>query len=192
MGDRMIKWNFHPLTPGRWDDFEKLFGPRGAYAGCWCMLWRLARKDFERNQGEGNRKAMKALVDSGKIPGILAYAGKEPAGWCSIARREDFPVLERSRVLKRLDDKPVWSIVCFFIGKMHRGRGLGEELIRAAVRYAGKRGAKIVEAYPAADKGKTLPPFSVFMGVPKIFERAGFKECARPSASKLIYRYWIV
>jgi len=155
------------------------------------MWWRLARKDFEKNQGEGNRKAMKALVESGEIPGILAYAGKEPAGWCSIARREDFPVLERSRVLKRLDDEPVWSIVCFFIDKRCRGMGLGGALIRAAVRYAGKRGAKIVEAYPAADKGKTLPPVTVYMGLPIIFKRAGFRECAKPSASKLIFRYYI-
>src|SRR4030042_48278 len=113
----MDKWDFHPLTPDRWPDFEKLFGPRGAYGGCWCMWWRLARKDFEKNQGEGNRKAMKALVEAGTIPGIIACFGKEPAGWCSVAPREDFPVLERSRVLKRLDDEPVWSIVCFFIHK---------------------------------------------------------------------------
>jgi hypothetical protein len=85
--------NFHPLTPEHWSDFEKLFGPRGACGGCWCMYWRLSRSQFEDQHGELNRRNMKALVDSGIIPGILAYAGEEPIGWCSIAPREEFPPL---------------------------------------------------------------------------------------------------
>ncbi len=62
---------FKPLTPNNWDDFEDLMGPRGAYGGCWCMWWRLTRKVFEQQQGEGNRRAMQAIVASGRVPGIL-------------------------------------------------------------------------------------------------------------------------
>jgi len=102
---------FHPLTPERWDDFEALFGARGAYSGCWCMWWRLKRKEFEAQQGDGNRAAMKAIVESGRVPGILGYDGDRAVAWCSVAPREDFPSLNRSPVLKRLDDEPVWSIV---------------------------------------------------------------------------------
>jgi hypothetical protein len=62
--------DFHPVSPDRWDDFETLFSLRGAMAGCWCMWWRIKRKDWEANQYEGNKAAMKDIVDSGKVPGL--------------------------------------------------------------------------------------------------------------------------
>jgi GNAT superfamily N-acetyltransferase len=186
--DAVGKVRRRPLTPERWADFEKLFGPRGAYCGCWCMYWRLTRKEFEKGQGEANRRAMRSIVRSGKIPGIIAYLGKEPVGWCAVGPREDFPSLDRSRVLGRLDEKPVWSLVCFFIAKGHRGKGIGDELIHAAVRYARAHRARIVEAYPTLPRGRKLAPVSSYMGTPAIFERAGFVECARPSPSKAIMR----
>ena len=189
MNKPRCKLRFQPLTPERWPDFETLFGPSGAYGGCWCMYWRLTRAEFSKGQGGGNRRAMKSVVGSGKVPGIIAYLGKEPVGWCSVAPRDDFPSLDRSRVLKRLDDKPVWSIVCFFIGREHRGEGVGEELIKAAVHYAASRGAEIVEAYPTSPRGRELAPVSIYMGLPAMFKRAGFVECARPSEAKVIMRW---
>jgi len=182
---------FHPLTIDRWDDFVRLFGEHGAYGGCWCMWWRETRAEFEKRQGEGNRKAMRKIVKSEEVPGILAYAADEPAGWISIAPRENFSGLERSRTLKRLDEKPVWSIVCFFVGKDFRGKGIAVPLIRAAVEYAKRRGAKVVEAYPTLPEKGRLAPVSVYMGIPSIFERAGFVEYARPSKRKAIMRYCI-
>jgi len=80
-------WEFHRLTPERWADFEKLFGPRGATGGCWCMWWRLTGREFDAQKGEGNRRAMKAIVDSGRVPGILAYHEGHPVG-CAPWRRE--------------------------------------------------------------------------------------------------------
>jgi GNAT superfamily N-acetyltransferase len=182
---------FHPLTPERWSDFEALFGQRGAYGGCWCMWWRTTRSQFEKQQGEANQKAMGDIVNSGEVPGIIAYADGEPVGWCSVARRESFGSLNRSPVLKRLDDKPVWSIVCFYVAKDHRGEGLIDELIRGAIEYVRGQGGQIVEAYPTQLKGGQLPPVSSFMGIPSAFERVGFVECARPSKSKVIMRYYI-
>ena len=108
-------WQFHRLTPERWTDFEELFGERGAAGGCWCMWWRLTQREFDAQKGEGNRRAMKAIVDSGRVPGVLAYHEGQPVGWCSVAPREEFPRLGRSRILKPVDDEPVWSVVCFFI-----------------------------------------------------------------------------
>lgn len=180
---------FRPLTPGRWSDFEALFGERGAYGGCWCMWWRCTRREFEQQQGEGNRLAMKALVDSGVVPGILAYQIGQAIGWCSIAPREQFGVLDRSPVLKRLDDRPVWSLVCLFVHKDFRGWGVAQALIRGAVDYARSQGATLVEAYPTVPRTDRLPPASSFMGVPALYEQAGFVECARPSKSRAIMRY---
>lgn len=180
-----------PLTPDRWQDFETLFGVKGAYAGCWCMYWRISRKRFEAQQGEGNRRAMRALVDSGQVPGILAYEGDRAVGWCSVAPREDFASLNRSPVLKSIDDEPVWSIVCFFIARDWRGQGLSAALIQAAVDYVRQQGGRTIEAYPYVPRSDKVPPVSNFMGFPGLFDRLGFVEVARPSAAKRIYRYMI-
>jgi len=182
---------FHPLTRERWSDFEELFGERGAYGGCWCMWWRVTRREFEQQQRDGNRQAMKAIVDSGEIPGILAYSAGKPVGWCSVAPRGHYGSLNRSRVLKRLDDTPVWSIVCFFVDKEYRHRGIIYGLIQGAIDYVRSQGGNVVEAYPTVPRGRHLPPVSVYMGLPAVFEKAGFVECARPSNSKVVMRYYI-
>ena len=182
---------YRPLTTNRWPDFEKLFGKSGAYGGCWCMWWRISRAEFDRQKGDGNRRAMKKIVQSGEVPGILAYDQREAVGWCSVAPREAFPSLNRSPVLKRIDDLPVWSIVCFFVAKAYRRRGLTEWLIKAAVDHVRQSGGGVVEAYPTDPRGRNLPPVSSFMGMPALYDRAGFEECARPSAAKVIMRYWI-
>jgi len=189
--DKPAPLEFRPLTPDRWPDFERLFGPHGAYGGCWCMWWRTSRSQFERVGNEGNRVAMKQVVDSGQVPGIIAYADGQPVAWCSVAPREQYASLNRSPVLKRLDDKPVWSIVCFFVAKEYRGRYLTAELIRGAIDYVRKQGGQIVEAYPTQPRSGRLPPVSSFMGLPAVFEQAGFVECARPSKSKVVMRYYI-
>jgi GNAT superfamily N-acetyltransferase len=182
------RFEIHPLIPQRWRDFETLFGAHGAYGGCWCMWWRSTRREFEKRKGEGNRRAMKAIVDSGKIPGLLAYLETEPVGWCSVAPREEFSSLQRSPVLKRLDDRLVWSIVCFYVAKGFRGQGIAEALIGGALDYARSRGGSMVEAYPTPPKEAPLAPVSSYMGLPAMFIRAGFVECARPSRSKRVMR----
>jgi GNAT superfamily N-acetyltransferase len=155
------------------------------------MWWRLKRREFEQQQGAGNRAAMKQLVDAGEVPGILAYAGGEPVGWCSVAPREKFGSLNRSPVLKPLDDTPVWSIVCFFVARSQRQQGMTDNLIRAAVEYVRSQGGQVVEAYPTQPRGGRLPPVSSYMGLPAMFEKAGFVEWARPSKSRVIMRYYI-
>lgn len=182
---------FHPLTPERWADLEKLFGKHGASGGCWCMWWRLKRSDFVKQKGEGNRKALKRIVDSGKIPGILAYANGEPVGWCSVASRESYPALERSRVLKRVDDKSVWSIVCFFVSKPFRHKGVTLALLKAAITHVKEHGGKIVEGYPVEPKkGYTPDPFA-YTGLASAFRKAGFAEVLRRSETRPIMRYII-
>jgi GNAT superfamily N-acetyltransferase len=182
---------FQPLTMDRWPDFEALFGPQGAYGGCWCMWWRSTRREFAQRGNEGNRQAMKALVQSGQIPGIMAYHQGQPVGWCSVAPREQYGALERSPVLKRLDDTSVWSLVCFFVADDYRGQKVAKSLIQAAVEYVRSQGGQVVEAYPTQPDDGRLPTVSSFMGVPAIFERAGFEECARPSKRKVIMRYYM-
>ena len=178
----------HPLTPERWSDFEALFGTRGAYGGCWCMWWRTTRKEFDACQGEKNRLAMKALVEAGQVPGLIGYVEGQPAAWCALGPRDDFPSINRSRVLKKLDDTPVWSLPCLFVGKGFRGQNLAAGMIRGAVDYVRQKGGKVIEAYPTVPRKGKLPPVSSFMGFPDVFARAGFVECARPSEARMIMR----
>jgi GNAT superfamily N-acetyltransferase len=186
---RKVKPRVAPLTPARWKDFEKLFGPRGACAGCWCMEPRQTRSEWERLKGEANRRAMKRRVETGeRPPGLLAYLGKEPVGWISIEPREAFSKLSRSRILAPVDDKPVWSIVCFFVDKRHRRRGLSVALIEGAVDHARKHGARIVEGYPVDPKKGPLPPVFAFTGLAAAYRKARFKEVARRSATRPIMR----
>src|SRR5438093_11547898 len=94
----------HPFTPARVEDFQKLFGKNGACAGCWCMWWRLPRKQWVAQKGEGNRRAIRKLVQSESAPGLIAYVDDEPAGWCAVAPRDAFVRLASSRVLKPVVD----------------------------------------------------------------------------------------
>ncbi|MBF8286549.1 MAG: GCN5-related N-acetyltransferase [Dehalococcoidia bacterium] len=180
---------FQPLTPDRWRDFETLFGPSGAYGGCWCMWPRLRRKEFDRNSGKQNRQAMKEAVDSGEEPGLLAYSGGEPVGWVALAPRERYAHLEHSRTLKRVDDQPVWSIACFVVDKRARGGGMMAKLLSAAVDYAARRGATIVEGYPAEPQGK-LSGYAGYTGIVSTFRKAGFVEVARRSEGQPIMRFY--
>src|SRR5712692_4434173 len=182
---------FQPVTPEHWQDLETLFGKNGAYGGCWCMWWRATRSEFAHQGNEGNRQALKRIVDSGEIPGLLAYAAGQPIGWCSVAPREAFPSLERSRTLKRVDALPVWSVVCFYVAKPYRRHGLMVELLRAAIDYAREHGAKIVEGYPIDAKSNNLPPVSSFTGTTSAFKEAGFVEVMRQSERRPIMRYAI-
>lgn len=179
---------FHPLTHERWADLERLFGENGACGGCWCMWWRLTRSEFNRQKGEGNKRALKRIVDSGEIHGILAYDRGQPIGWCSVAPREAFPALERSRVLRRVDDKPVWSIVCFFVAKEFRRKGVTAALIKAAIEHAKERHGKIVEGYPVEPKKEKIPDALAYTGLASTFHKAGFVEVLRRSETRPIMR----
>ena len=181
----------HPLTPERWDDLVGLFGERGAVGGCWCMWWRTTSAEFARSAGAANRRAMRTLVGAEREPGLLAYLDERPVGWCSVAPRAEFGRVERSRVLRPVDDRPAWSIVCFYIDRRHRGRGVAMALLRAAVAHAASRGAMIVEGYPVETVGGRRDSGAVFTGTTAMFAAAGFGEVARRSPDRPIMRYAI-
>jgi len=181
-------YDFYPVTNENWKDFEKLFGDKGACAGCWCMYWRMRRKDYDAQRGAGTKRKMKAIVNNGIVPGILAYHINEPVGWCSVAPREDFPVLENSRVLQRIDDKPVWSVVCFYINKAYRRKGLSIELLNAAKKFVKSSNGEILEGYPVEPKKDRTADVFAWTGLASSFRKAGFKEIIRRSDTRPIMR----
>ena len=183
--------SFHALTPERWADIARLFGPRGACAGCWCMWARVPGGEFAKGKGDGNKRAFRRIVNAGEPPGLIAYAGVEPVGWCALGPREVYRRLEKSRTLAPVDEQRVWSVVCFFIARSHRKQGLTVRLLREAIRYAKGQGAKILEGYPVEPKGgKTADAFA-WTGLAESFRKAGFEEVLRRSETRPIMRYLI-
>jgi len=177
----------HPLTSERWPDLVRLFGERGACGGCWCMWWRLPRARWVGQKGLANQKAFRAVVEAGPPPGLLAYAGDEPVGWCALAPRTDYPRLETSRILKPVDDQPVWSVPCFFVARGCRRRGVNLALLKAAASYARSRGARMLEGYPS-DPKPGYPEVFYYTGLTSAFRKAGFREVARRSPARPIMR----
>jgi GNAT superfamily N-acetyltransferase len=177
----------HPLTKDRWKDLVELFNRPGAsiVRGCWCMAYR---KSGESGYSpKRNKRGLKSLVDRGYVPGLIGYENKSPVGWISLGPRKDYAKLRRSPVMKPLDDKPVWSIVCFFVDRRARGKGLAERLLKAGIAYARSRGATLVEAYPV-DKTERSHPDFMWFGAKRMYDRAGFKEAARRKKTRPVMR----
>lgn len=186
-----INLDAYSLDTTRWSDFEELFGEKGACGGCWCMSWRLKKSEFEKQKGNLNRNAMKSLVEQNEVVGILAYLEGKPIGWCAVAPRDKYIRLENSRVFKRIDNEPVWSITCLYISKNNRRKGISTELIKSAISYCKSNGARIVEAYPAVPYDNKVPDAFLWTGVPSSFEEAGFVVAERRSKWKIMMRYYI-
>ena len=181
-----------PLTSKNWCNLETLFGPKGACAGCWCMYWRLRRSVWEKQKGAQNRRAFQKIVESGRPAGVMAYVGKQPVGWCAVAPRKDFVTLDNSRVLKPVDEQPVWSVPCFFVAKQYRRSGITVQLLQGAVEYARKHGAKIVEGYPQDPKSDEMADVFAWTGFASAFKRTGFIEVERRSKTRPIMRKSLV
>ena len=178
----------HPVTAERWAELEKLFGPGGAYGGCWCMYFRMRRKDWNNARAGDNKAGLKALVNANEPPGLLAYVDGEPAGWVSLDRREKFTHLTYSRKLKPDPaETGIWSIVCFVVGKKFRRQGVQTALIEAAADYARSRGAKAVEAYPI-EPGDDLKSYAGYTGIRASFLRAGFEEVRKVDERRTVVR----
>jgi GNAT superfamily N-acetyltransferase len=152
------------------------------------MSWRLPKAEFERGKGLLNKAALKRIVSEGPPPGILAWSGSEPIGWCAVAPRESYVRLAKSRVLRPVDDRPVWSISCLFVRKEFRRRGISAKLLRAATELAGAHGANIVEGYPVAPYAANAPAAFLWTGTIASFEAAGFAEVKRGSPARPIFR----
>jgi GNAT superfamily N-acetyltransferase len=141
--------------------------------------------EYQHSTKESRAAALECLVRQGTPVGILAYANGEPVGWCSVAPRETYGALERYRALPRIDDVPVWSVVCFFVDRRVRGQGLTLGLLKAAVAYARSQGAKVIEGYPV-EPGMRL---YTYMGSPSTFRKAGFRDVTPAGQARQVMRY---
>ena len=182
---------FRPLTSENWLAFETLFGVKGACGGCWCMYPRLPDKEDKAGRGEVNHQKMKAMVDAGKVPGLLAFQDNAPIGWISLGPREEFPRLRNSKILAPVDEQSVWSVVCLFIAKEFRRQGVSVELLVTAAEFAKSNGAAILEGYPTDPNSSKQPDAFVWTGIHTAYLKSGFVEVERRSKSRPIMRKYL-
>jgi hypothetical protein len=162
------RFTVRPLTPDTWTDLEELFGlPGGSIVrGCWCMFYRRTGKHSGELNGAENKPQLRRLVDEGTVPGLVGYLGGSPVGWISLGPRADYRKLQRSPIMKPVDDADVWSIVCTYVAKAFRG---------------------LLEAYPV-DKPQRSHDDFMYFGSRSLYERAGFTEVVRRSPTRVVMR----
>jgi GNAT superfamily N-acetyltransferase len=178
---------FNAVTPERLEDLTRFMEKHGKFRYCACMRWRMRSAEFSGSTKEDRADALLRLARDGQPIGVLAYLDGEPVGWCSIAPREGHAALERYRALPRIDDRPVWSVVCFFVSSRARRTGVTRGLLKAAVDYARSQGAEIVEGYPVEPGARLY----TYMGSPSTFRAAGFRDVTPRGQDRTVMRRFL-
>ena len=110
------------------------------------MYWRLGGAYREAPPG-ANREALRQIVKRGSPPGLLAFDGDLPVGWCQLTPRNALPWPDHRWWFSREDAVP-WSISCFFVRRGYRRQGAMTQLIPAALKTAKRARAPALEGYP--------------------------------------------
>ena len=192
--DRPASISTAPLTPARWADLEKVFGGgRGDCGRCWCMYWRLSRRDFEASLGDKGRRLFRARVEAGPPPGLVAYRDGDPVGWVQVGPRADVPQWNGARRLTAptpdapAGDPRVWGISCFVTKSGCRRQGIATALLAGAIAWAREQGAGVLEACPV-DTASSRPAAALYHGIASTFRAAGFSEVARQRPDRPLLR----
>ena len=187
-----MKVTLQPLTPERWPDLEAVFMAKGCSIarGCWCMYYREQGKQAlptGKTLREVRKQRLKRLAAKDPPPGLIAYRGKTPVGWISLAPREEYLKLANSPVMKPVDDQPVWSVICFVVPSEHRHQGVAAAMLEGAIAYARRRGARLLEAYPIDKPGRSNDDW-MWHGAASMFDKAGFEVVARRKPHRPVVR----
>jgi len=169
-----------PLTGERFADLGTLFEAGGDPRWCWCMYFRVRGRTWSNSSPARNRNELRQLTNTadageGEAPGLVAYRDGMAVGWVSLGPRPAYDRLAWSKLLRPVDDRPVWSIVCFVVGRHHRRRGVATRLLDAAIDHARSRGAHTLEAYPLHESRGRVAGAAAYVGTQAMFERAGFR-----------------
>ncbi|MDP9365470.1 MAG: GNAT family N-acetyltransferase [Chloroflexota bacterium] len=183
----------HPATGERFPDLAQILAPRRKDApACWCLTYRVTSSEFGSLRGEDRPTRLRALCEQENAPGVIAYVDGVPAGWCAFGPRNEMGRLQRSRTIPQIDDRPVWSIVCFVVRAAYRRQGLTHQLLKSAIAYARSRGVQTLEAYPIESGGTRVSAAFAFVGTTSLFEAAGFRKVKETAARSGGLPRWIV
>ncbi len=177
----MTTWQTRPLTEETFEDFADVVNPTRRANHCWCLSHRLPARQIEELGGGDRGEAMRRLSRSGPAPGVVTYRDGEPVGWCSVSPRTAMPLVERSRLIRPVDDVPVWCITCLVVRTGHRRQGVVGHLLEGAVAHAAEQGAPAVEAYPVDPEGR-MDTTMAFVGTVAMFAAAGFRQVGTTDA----------
>lgn len=178
---QVTHWETHPVTPDRFDDLADVINPNRRATHCWCLSHRVGAKQIDELGGGSREQAMRTLCEREVPPGVVTYADGTPVGWCNIGARSDIPRLVQSKLIRPVDDVPVWSIVCAVVRSGHRRQGVTQQLIEGAVQWARSQGAPAVEAHPVDPDGR-MDLTMAFVGTRAMYERAGFEVIGQTDA----------
>lgn len=186
---------FRALTPERFGDVVDLFGTRGDPSWCWCQYFVTTGEAY-RHSSEDNRRALESQAADDPSPGLIAYAGGTPVGWVQLGPRTAYPRLCGNRALLSVTgddiaDPGVWAVTCFVVRVGHRRKGVGEGLLRAAVRSARAAGARVLEGHPvdvAARPSGRVSSAELYHGAASTFVANGFTEVGRTSPHRPVMR----
>lgn len=185
-----------PAGEAPFSDVAAVFGTRGDPARCWCQWYKLRGAEWNEAGDDELRDRLAAqLAESGPGPGLLAYDGETPVGWCAVEPRTGLVRLRYSPVGSAtpdhdFDDTSVWAVTCFVVPRAYRRRGVGQHLAAAAVEYARANGARVLEAYAVDPSAHTKPPAAeLFPGTVSMFDAAGFVEVARPKPHRVVMQH---
>ena len=190
---RKMQADIRPLTPELWPAFEELFGRQGACYGCWCTYYRLPPAARRENDRERNEDHIRARIEAGPPPGLLAFDAGKAVGWMQIGPRADVPQWNSPRRVSAPlvegdeTDPGVWAISCFFIRPSHRRLGLTHRLVAAGIDFARGSRARVLEACPM-DQSKDSRSLSLYVGSARVFEKAGFVRVAERRAGRPLVR----
>lgn len=175
------RWTTRPVTPDRFDDFADVVNPNRRASHCWCLSHRLPALEIEALGSGSREQAMRRLCAREHPPGVVTYRDGLPVGWCSISPRAEIPRLVSSKLIRPLDDVPVWSVICVVVRGGHRRQGVTTRMLEGAVAYAASQGAPAVEAYPVDPPGR-MDLTMAFVGTRAMFEKVGFEVIGRTDA----------
>jgi GNAT superfamily N-acetyltransferase len=179
-----------PLDRSLWPSLRDMFGQGGDPENCWCTFWRFTNAESSGLSADDRRAWLQQATDATTAderaiaPGLVAHSDGQVLGWVSLAPRAAYGRLAKSRTIPMIEGEDVWSVICFVVGRAARGRGLSSTLLSAAVEFASRNDAAVLEAYPAAvPAGERVPASAAFSGVESLFLAAGFSRVAETHSS---------
>lgn len=183
------RFRIERLTPAHAADYLAFFdherGPAFSdnpeWATCYCHYYQvptsLPWKEFDGNM---NRLAMRARIETGEMEGFLAYDGDGVAGWMNA---QPYHKLAFACARMRVAEPPLpvprheaAAIVCFVVAPNHRRRGVARALLDAGLANFAQRGIKLVDAFPWNVEAGTEKPTDFYHGSPAMFAAAGFAK----------------
>jgi GNAT superfamily N-acetyltransferase len=189
----MPEVDIRPATRDRFDDAQRALGGGGDGRSCQCQWWTITNAEFQRSTAEERGELLRAEMEGELPPALIAYVDGQAAGWVRVGPRTRQVRLSRTKQLvaateEAWDDESVWAVTCFVVRAEHRGAGLTDRLLAAAVDFAAAHGARVVEGYPVDPAvGTRKPANELYRGVVSTFARAGFREVDRPKPDRAVY-----